>query len=183
MAFALCKFVLGFGIVVLSLDQFLDAFDANGAVFVLGALILYFQANAGGLVNDVDGGAGFVDLLAAGAGGSSGLKLKLIGINLQSFALLNGLDGDEPTVSFVFGAEEASAHPLNGAGPGFEEVIGFVALNFEQDGFIETRLVAGQLLDGFDFEVFFFAFADQNIGDLADDPATFLGAGAGGDLN
>ena len=52
-------------------------------VFVLAALVLAFHHHAGGQVGHPDGAGGLVDVLAACAGGTEGIDLQIVHIQLQ----------------------------------------------------------------------------------------------------
>ena len=70
--------------------------DLHGAilVFILAALVLAFDDRAGGQVRDADGAFGFVDMLAARAGGPVGVDLQIVRIEPELHLADLGQDGD-----------------------------------------------------------------------------------------
>ena len=88
-------------------------------VLELAALLLAGHHNSRGLVDQTDGGAGFVDVLAAGAGGPIDLHLNVCGVELyiHLFHLRQhrngGSGGVDPAAGLGF------RHPLNPVHTGF----------------------------------------------------------------
>ena len=139
---------------------FLRVVQAGGEDFhrlrfvgVLAAAVLAFDHHAGGQVGDTDGGVGFVDVLAAGAGCAEGVDAQVGRVQLDVFEFVrfrhdgDGAGGGVDT-ALAFGGRDA-LHAV-AAGFKFQTAVCAQADNAGDDFFIAAQLA---FVGGNDFDL------------------------------
>ena len=113
-------------------------------VLELAPLLLGGHHNAGGLVDQADGGGGLVDVLAAGAAGPVDLHLDVLVPNLDGVVILqlrHHLDGGEGGLTAGVGVKGGDADQTVDAVLALQQAVGVLALNGDGGG-LDARLVA-----------------------------------------
>ena len=115
------------------------AHDLEGHFFVfdLGAAVLAADVEAGGEVEDLDGGVCGIDVLAAGAAGAADLDAEVVHVHLDIdfLCLWEDGDGDGGGVDAALGLGGGDALDAVDSGFVFEVAEDFIAGDFEDDFF------------------------------------------------
>ena len=113
-------------------------------VLELGTLLLGGHHNAGGPVDQADGGGGLVDVLAAGAGGAVDLHFDILRPDLHLFIvrqLRHDFHSGKAGLTAGVGVKGRDADQTVNAVFAFQQAVGIFAFNGD-DGRLDARLVA-----------------------------------------
>ncbi len=119
-------------------------------VLELGTLLLRGYHDAGGLVDQADGGGGLVDVLAACAGGAVDLHLNVLRPDLHFFVvrqLRHDLHSGKAGLAAGVGIKGGDADQPVDAVLAFQQAVGVFALDGNNGGF-DARLVAFFIVQG-----------------------------------
>ena len=168
-----------------AVEQF-GAEDLEGhfLVFDLGAAVLAADVDAGGEMEDLDGGFGAVDVLAAGAAGAADFDAEVFGAEFDIDFLGFGEDGDGDGggVDAALGFGLRDALDAVDAGFVFEGAEYLFAGDFEDD-FLESADFGGAAFEVLAIPAFLFGVALICAGEFAGEERGFVAAGTGADFD
>lgn len=155
-----------------------------GLVFLLGAFVGAADDHAGGFVEDLDGGVGGVDTLAARSGGAADGDLEFVGFDFDVHLLGLGKDGHRAGagVDAALGLGDGDALDAVDAAFVFEALVDVRAAD-EEDDLLETAEVGGTGVDGFGFPSPGFGVAVVHAKEVRGEEGGFLSAGTGADFH
>ncbi len=161
-----------------------EDFEGLDFVFELGTLVGAFNDEAGGFVEELDGGVGGVDALAAGAGGAGDGDFDFVGVDLEVHLLGFGEDGDGDGggVNAAIGLGGGDALDAVDAAFPFEGAVN-VGAGDEEDDFAEAAGFGGAGGERLDGPAVGFGVASVEAGELGGEEGGFVAPGAGADFD
>ena len=161
-----------------------EDFEGLDFVFELGALVGALDDEAGGFVEELDGGVGGVDALATGAAGAGNGDFDFVGADLKVHFLGFGENGDSDGGGVDAAVGLGGGDALNAVNAAFplEGAVDVGAGNEEND-FPKTAGFGGAGGKRFDRPAVGFGVAGVEAGEFGGEEGGFVTAGAGADFD
>lgn len=155
-----------------------------GLVLVLGTFVLATDFEAGGFVDDADGGVGGIDALTAMAAGAADADFEIFGANFDIDLLGFGEDGDggggsvDPTLG-LGGGDALDAMDAGFVFEAFEDVLA----GHQHDDVLEATEVGGAGIEGFDLPTLIFRVTRVHAAKVGSEQGCLGSTGGGADLD
>ena len=157
--------------------------DRFGQVLVLALFILALDDDAGFEVGQADGGFGFVDVLAARAGGAEFIESVILRLKIDFDIFGFGHHGNgrrrgmNPALGFGFG------NPLHSVSTAFELQRAVRAVSFDRENdFLEATPLADARVHDFDFPALGFRVAPVHLEKVSCEQGGFFATGSSADF-